>query len=797
MTDQQIRHNDCGVSAIKTVYNILDKSINRNYIKDEVFLNAFGSRISDLKNFFNANGCIAKYSLLDVNTTKNKSEYFKELFPFIVPVKNDGALHFIVVNGLKNNKLKVYDSTQAKTYYLTLEALKKRAHFSNSYLEQVPLQERLNVIVGQELSAYSINQVEALKDNDLATLFNKITYFSYCKENYPFANDTLEKAFFMDLIFNQEINLLPEHFRSLQYEKDIVKINAPLILSVKADENAMALDEAEQDEKENLYYKLLDGLKGNRKLWYIYIFTAIFAASVTQLAVFINQILIDKVLPSFQMSILVLFAIGVGIFSLFNLVLSVYKRFIQIHLGNILDKYFLSTFDQKLNDFSIAFIQSFKRGDLTERLSDSRKLKTFFLRFFTRILVDVFVSVYSLFLLVFISWKLTIVVLVVMLLFYIWFRVMTPILKSNEMKRFTIKANFFSTMIEKIEGIQVIKSFKIENVVSNKVLSNIDSLINIQTKVKYYSLFNSSVVSIITLIASLLIITLLSKEAIENQTVTIGQIITFIALSSKIFGSLSSILEENLELQENLVILKRFFDFNEKQQVTQPHDSTIEDIEIQTITFKDVKFEYLPDQPILERINLNIEKGDKIRIEGKNGSGKSTFCKILSLLYTPTHGEIRINDIEHKLYARTMLRDHILLTTNEDILFNESLLYNITFGRKIETKTIIDMAKKIDFYAYIKSNAEGLHYRINENGRNLSTGQRKKILLLRALLSEADIIILDEVLSGIDASSRQVIEATLTASKKTILVVSHEPTVGIQFNKTYLLDQGQLKLKSA
>jgi subfamily B ATP-binding cassette protein HlyB/CyaB len=107
------------------------------------------------------------------------------------------------------------------------------------------------------------------------------------------------------------------------------------------------------------------------------------------------------------------------------------------------------------------------------------------------------------------------------------------------------------------------------------------------------------------------------------------------------------------------------------------------------------------------------------------------------------------------------------------------------------------MAKQIDFYDFIASNPEGLNYRINENGRNLSTGQRKKVLLLRALLSDAEVIILDEVLSGIDTSSRKIIENTLTESNKTVLVISHEPTEGIAFNKTYLLNKGELTLNNA
>jgi len=791
--DQQIRHNDCGISSVKTVFNILGKDISREYIKSEIFLDEFGSRLTDVKAFFDANECDTILTLLDVNTTKNKAAYFDELFPFIVPVKNKNGLHYIVVNGLKNDKLKVYDPAKVKTYYISLPELKKIAHFSDSYLEQVSMQERLTVLINDELSQYQIETKDALKENDVPTLFNKLTYFGYFKENYPFAKPDLEKTFLLDLIYNQEIQFLPEHFRSLNYNEDKIKITAPLVLSVKAKDQKPIVSDQDEDVKENVYVKLLKGLKSNKKLWYIYIFTAIFAASITQLAVFINQILIDKVLPSFQLNILILFAIGVGIFRIFNLVISLYRRFIGIHLGNILDKYFLGTFDQKLNDFSISFIQTFRRGDLTERLSDSRKLKSFFLRFFTKILVDVVVSLYSLFLLAFIHWKLTMVVVVVMILFYIWFRVMTPILKTNEMKRFVVKANFFSTMIEKIEGIQVIKSFKIEHIFSNKVNNNINNLIDIQTKVRYYNMLNSAVVSLITISAGLLILTLLSKDAIENQSITLGQIITFLALTTTIFSTLSSILNENLTLQENLVILKRYFDFNDKEvRDTTDTSNTITNVSVNTVNFDNVTFEYLPGKPILDAINISINKGDKIKIEGRNGSGKSTFCKVLSLLYEPTDGEIKINNISSELYSKDILRKKVLLVSNEDILFNDTLQYNITFNKKVPVDKLISTARRLDFYDYLTSNSSGLDHRINENGRNLSTGQRKKILLMRALLSEAEVIILDEVLSGIDASSRKIIEETLTEIDKTILVVSHEATEDIKFNKSYTIEDCKL-----
>jgi len=107
--------------------------------------------MSDIKAFFDANDCIAQYQLLDINSTKNNSSYFKDLFPFIVPIKKKKGLHYIVVNGIKKGKLKVYDSKKAKTYYLSIQELRKVAHYSDNYLDEVEMQKRLDVMINMVL----------------------------------------------------------------------------------------------------------------------------------------------------------------------------------------------------------------------------------------------------------------------------------------------------------------------------------------------------------------------------------------------------------------------------------------------------------------------------------------------------------------------------------------------------------------------------------------------------------------------------------------------------------------------
>lgn len=791
-TDPQLKSNDCGISSIKTIFNLYQKNISRKYIEQHVPLEEKGSRIADIKKFLNSNGFIASFKLLDVNYINGNIDYVKELFPFILPIQNKKGLHYVVVNGLKGQKLKIFDPSKGSQYYLSLQEIKKIAHFTENHWSLAETEEKINAICNQELAAYDINIENTTVENGSAELFNKLTYFSYLKDNFGFKDNLAEKDFLEDLLKNQEISSVPRNFKTLKFNNDKIKNTSPLILVVKQNpekENLALPKEAHT----NLYWKLFRQLGNFKKLWYIYIFAALFSASTAQIAVFTNQILIDNILPSYNLNTLVLFAVGLGIYKIFDIITTIYKSFVGIHLGNILDKYFLYSFDQKINNSSLSYIHSYKKGDLMERISDALKLKTFFLKFFTSILVDIFVSVYSLGILFFINKMLTLVVVGVMILFFIWFKFITPYLKQNERLRYMRKADFLSKMMEKVEGIQVIKSFKIEQFHSDKVFGSINDYLKIQLKNGYIDLLNKIVVALIVIVSSVFIMVYLTRSAMLTQLITLGQIVTFIALSSKIFSSLKSILDDNLSLQENEVILKRYLDFDDENKKNSKKG--ISDFNIENIELQNLNYGYLPNEYILKNINLQIDKNEKIKIEGQNGSGKSTFSKVLTTLYLPDSGTILINERDRKFYNDDRMKDKILLVTTEDILFNDTIQNNIALGQEISISDLIDKAKQINFYDFIASKEEGLDFLINENGKNFSTGQRKKILILRALFSKAEIIILDEVLSGMDNESRNKVETLIDNDKsKTYIIISHEAVNNINFSKKYKIHDGELIL---
>ena len=794
ITDPQLKSNDCGISAIKTVFNIYGKNISRKYIEQNIPLEEKGSRILDIKKFFNSNGFNAQFKLFDVNYVPGNEASLQELFPFILPIENKNGLHYVVANELKNKSIKIYDPSKGSQYYLSLQEMKKKSYFNKNHWDLTDTEEKIIAICSQDLSDYQINFENALIENGHATLFNKLTYFKYLKESFGFKDQMAERNFLTDLLKNQEISSVPNNFKILELEKGRIKNNSPLILVVKAiEEEKEAQQSYPAEENGNLYWQLFKQLGEYKKLWYIYIFAALFSAETAQIAVFTNQIMIDNVLPTYNLNTLVLFAVGLGIYKIFDIFTTVYKNYVAIHLGNALDKYFLFSFDKKINDSSLSYIHSYKKGDLMERVSDSLKLKSFFMKFFTNILVDVSVSIYSLCILFFIDKTLTLIVLGVMVLFFLWFKFITPYLKQNERLRYMRKADFLSKMMEKVDGIQVIKSFKIERFHSSKIFLSINEYLKIQLRNGYIDLLNKIVVALIVIVSTIFIILFLTKSAIETQIITLGQIVTFIALSSKIFSSLKSILDDNLTLQENEVILKRYLDFDE--QIKKVSKKGIHDFNIEKIELQNLNYGYLPDEFVLKDINLKIKKGEKIKIEGQNGSGKSTFSKILTTLYHPNSGCILINEKDKKFYNDDKMRDKILLVTNEDTLFNDTIQNNIVLGKEIPVSAILDMAKQINFYDFIASKDDGLDFIINENGKNLSNGQRKKILLLRALFSDAELIILDEVLSGMDIESRNKIETMIDEDlTKTYIIISHEPITNINFSKKYKIANGELFL---
>jgi ATP-binding cassette subfamily B protein/subfamily B ATP-binding cassette protein MsbA len=214
------------------------------------------------------------------------------------------------------------------------------------------------------------------------------------------------------------------------------------------------------------------------------------------------------------------------------------------------------------------------------------------------------------------------------------------------------------------------------------------------------------------------------------------------------------------------------------------------------IVFDNVRFGYLPEQSVLQSINLRIRYGETLAIVGPNGCGKTTLVNLIPRFFDPTSGSVRIDDVELRDVRMRDLRNQIGLVTQEPLLFDDTVFNNIRYGSPGATKQqVIDAAKKAYAHRFIEELLEqGYDTGVGQLGGRLSGGQRQRISLARAILRDPPILILDEATSQIDIESEHLIHKVLEqfTRDRTAIIITHRLSTLDLADRILVMDQGQI-----
>ena len=194
------------------------------------------------------------------------------------------------------------------------------------------------------------------------------------------------------------------------------------------------------------------------------------------------------------------------------------------------------------------------------------------------------------------------------------------------------------------------------------------------------------------------------------------------------------------------------------------------------IRLDDVSFSYDGIDTVLRNVNLTIRFGERVAIVGPNGGGKSTLVNVICRFYDPTHGRVLLDDVPLTEIAVNDLRRRIAMVTQQTELFNESIHYNIRYGRWDATdEEIEEAARKAHAHEFISDFPDGYRTMVGPNGFRLSGGQRQRIALARAFLRNAEILLLDEATSQIDVESERLIHEALSkyVENRTVIMITH------------------------
>ncbi len=218
-----------------------------------------------------------------------------------------------------------------------------------------------------------------------------------------------------------------------------------------------------------------------------------------------------------------------------------------------------------------------------------------------------------------------------------------------------------------------------------------------------------------------------------------------------------------------------------------------------SIRFAHVDFGYEANRQILHDVDFVIRAGETVAVVGHSGSGKSTLARLLYRFYDvatpPERGGIRINDIEMRELQQNSLRAAIGIVPQDTVLFNDTIHYNIQYGRPTASEDeVIEAARAAQLHDFIARLPDGYQTRVGERGLKLSGGEKQRVAIARALLKNPPIMIFDEATSALDTKTEQAIQSQLdqAARGRTTLIIAHRLSTVMNADAILVLEHGRI-----
>jgi ATP-binding cassette subfamily B protein len=214
-----------------------------------------------------------------------------------------------------------------------------------------------------------------------------------------------------------------------------------------------------------------------------------------------------------------------------------------------------------------------------------------------------------------------------------------------------------------------------------------------------------------------------------------------------------------------------------------------------TVRFDHVDFSYEPKRQILFDVSFDVPAGSKVAVVGHSGSGKSTLARLLFRFYDVSAGRVSINGIDTRDLTQSSLRAAIGIVPQDTVLFNDTILYNIHYGRpEASLPEVIEAAKAAHIHEFIENLPEKYESRVGERGLKLSGGEKQRVAIARAILKNPSILIFDEATSALDSETEKGIQAELDriARGRTTLVIAHRLSTVMDADQILVLDQGRI-----
>ena len=508
------------------------------------------------------------------------------------------------------------------------------------------------------------------------------------------------------------------------------------------------------------------------------------------------KFLFDNVLVSKDTSSILI--VAVVIFSIFSIraIAGFVHRLLTVNVCQKIIKVIQDRMVAHLLNMDVGFHQKNSPGTLMDRVrADSKALSESVGEAFMTVGRDGFSLISLLAVVFFIDWKWSLIAFLGIPFLVLPILLLQGLVRSRagENRDYESKANV--RLDEIFHGITDIKLNRAEGRERNKFFDILQLTHKVRLRLEAGMAGIPAMIDVIAAIGFLAVMVFGAID-ITSGSKTIGEFMSFFTAMALIFEPLRRLSNVSGNIQVAMASLERVFKiFEEKSSIVFPTLSSVEKkFDKIGIEFDSVHFSY-EDKKVLENITFGIEEGTSNAIVGYSGSGKTTLFNLITRLIDPSSGLIKLNGINIKDFCLNDLRSLISVVRQDGMVFDETILENIRFGKPtasdVEIREAAKMAYVDEFTNQLK---DGLNTVVGPRGSTLSGGQRQRISIARAFLRKSPLLLLDEPTSALDSKSEELIQKSLSnlAKHSTTITIAHRLSTIVDSDKVLVLDNGKI-----
>ena len=518
---------------------------------------------------------------------------------------------------------------------------------------------------------------------------------------------------------------------------------------------------------------------------------------------FLLQILTDDVLVRGDTKLLTTVVISVVVMNIISHSLSFVQSNLIAHFAQRMQLGLVLEFGRQILRLPLTYYETRRSGEVVSRLRDIDQINQLIAQVVVGLPSQFFIAVISLFLMLFYSWKLTSAALVISVVMTISTFIFQPTLQQKTNELLVTEAETQGVLVETFKGALTLKTTTSGRQFWDELQNRFNRLARLTFQTMQIGIINNTFSGFVSSIGSVILLWFGGYLVINPaENLSIGQLLAFNSMNGNFIGLISTVINFVDEFTRAKTAVRR---------LTEVIDATPEDddngkkpfatiSENADIICTNINFHYPGRIDLLEDFSLTIPGGKNIALIGKSGCGKSTLSKLISGLYKLESGNIQIGIYNLQDLSLESLRQQVVLVPQDAHFWNRSIVENFRLGAPyVSFEQIVKACQIAGADEFISKMPETYQTILGEFGANISGGQRQRLAIARAIVTDPAILILDESTGGLDpVSEAQVLDQLFEHRQgKTTILITHRPKVINRADWIVLIDQGRLKLQGS